>query len=77
MEYRRYVVTAFEREPNKWRARIRRRDGKPLWISHRSKLMEFVTGADTKSPAASLLLAIRAIDAGTFSRKDKTAATQE
>jgi hypothetical protein len=77
MEYKRYVVTAFEREPGKWRGRIRRSDGKPLWTRYRKRLMEFVTGSDTKSPAASLLLAIRAIDAGTFSRNNKTAATQE
>jgi len=77
MEYKGFVVTAFERAPNKWRARIQRRDGKPLWTSRRKKLKEFVTGLDTKSPTASLLLAIQAIDAGTFSRNNKTAATQD
>jgi hypothetical protein len=38
MEYKRFVVRAFEQEPGKWRASIRRADGKPVKIIGGEKL---------------------------------------
>jgi len=68
MEYRQFSVTAFERQPNKWRARIRRLDGMPVLIQGLKKLDQFVTGVDSETAQTALLTAIAAIDAGTFSR---------
>jgi len=68
MEYQQFSVTAFERQPHKWRARIRRLDGMPVLIQGLSKLDQFVTGIDGETAQAALLAAIAAIDAGTFLR---------
>ena len=67
MEYKHFVVRAFEREPGKWRAKILRPDGEPL-IKGRKRIVQFVTGLDRKTPSAALLAALEAIDAGAFSR---------
>lgn len=68
MEYEHFSVMAFERQPNKWRARIRRSDGMPVAIRGLKKLGEFVTGIDCDTAQAALMMAIAAIDAGTFKR---------
>lgn len=68
MQYHEFSVIAFEREPQKWRARVRRADGMPIRIQGLKKLDHFVTGIDSETPQAALLAAIAAIDAGTFSR---------
>ncbi len=68
MEYQQFSVTAFERQPNKWRARIRRLDGMPVLIQGLKRLDQFVTGIDCETAQAALLTAMAAIDAGTFSR---------
>jgi hypothetical protein len=68
MEYQQFSVTAFERQPNKWRARIRRLDGMPVLIQGLKRLDQFVTGIDSETAQAALLTAMAAIDAGTFSR---------
>ena len=70
MEYKQFIVKLFEREPGKWRATVRRSDGKPLMVSGRGrvKLSEFVTGVDAITAAAAMLAAMAAIDAGAFSR---------
>jgi hypothetical protein len=67
MEYKQFVVRAFEREPGKWRAKILRPDGEPL-IRGRKRIVQFVTGLDRATPSAALLAAFEAIDAGAFSR---------
>jgi hypothetical protein len=67
MEYKQFVVRAFEREPGKWRAKILRPDGEPL-IKGRKRIVQFVTGLDRATPSAALLAALEAIDAGAFSR---------
>ncbi len=67
MEYKQFVVQAFEQEPGKWRARIRRIDGAPIVVTGRKKQGEFVTGLDAKTAPAAMLMAMAAIDAGTFS----------
>ncbi len=37
MEYRQYIVKAFERKPGKWRASVQRCDGRPLMVTGRVK----------------------------------------
>jgi hypothetical protein len=66
MEYLGFVVEAFEQGPGKWRAKILRSSGKPL-ITGRKKIWQFVTGVDATTASAALLMALEAIDAGTFS----------
>jgi hypothetical protein len=67
MEYQGYVVDAFERDPGKWRAKLSRSSGRPL-ITGRKKIWRFVTGVDATTASAALLIALAAIDAGTFAR---------
>ena|SRR6202035_4501772 len=67
MEYKYFVVRAFEREPGKWRAKILRPDGEPL-IKGRKRIVQFITGIDRATPSAALIAALEAIDAGAFSR---------
>jgi hypothetical protein len=66
MEYLGFVVEAFEQGPGKWRAKILRSSGKPL-ITGRKRIWQFVTGFDATTAPAALLMALEAIDAGTFS----------
>jgi hypothetical protein len=66
MEYLGFVVEAFEQGPSKWRAKILRSSGKPL-ITGRKRIWQFVTGVDATTAPAALLMALEAIDAGTFS----------
>jgi hypothetical protein len=66
MEYLGFVVEAFEQGPDKWRAKILRSSGKPL-ITGRKRIWRFVTGVDATTAPAALLMALDAIDAGTFS----------
>lgn len=75
MEYKRYLLRAFQREPGKWRASVKRIDGKPLMLvgSERVKLAQFITGVDSSTPKDALLRAIAAIEAGAFSRRSDRA----
>jgi hypothetical protein len=66
MEYLGFVVEAFEQGPGKWRAKILRSSGKPL-ITGRKRIWQFITGGDAATASAALLMALEAIDAGTFS----------
>jgi hypothetical protein len=67
VEYRQFIVCAFEREPGKWRASVERANGKAIMITaNRRQLSKFVTGVDAKSAQAAMLMAIAAIDAGAF-----------
>ena len=65
MEYKRFVVRAFEQEPGKWRASIRRADGKPVKIIGGKKLEQGNMSGDERTAAAALVTAMAAIDAGT------------
>jgi hypothetical protein len=67
MEYKRFVVRAFEREPGKWRAKILRPIGKPLRTGQ-NRVAQFITGVDRTTASAALLAALEAIDAEAFSR---------
>jgi hypothetical protein len=68
MDYRQFVVEAFEREPGKWRARIQRASGKPVKVVGRKKLDQFVTGLNARTAEAALMMALAVIDAGSLSR---------
>jgi hypothetical protein len=68
MEYKRFHVQAFERKPGKWRAAIRRVDGKPVKILGRKKLAQDITNFDAPTAAAAVAMAMTAIDAGSFVR---------
>jgi hypothetical protein len=70
VEYKQFTINAYEREPGKWRARVRRTSGRAL-IAGRAKLLEFVTATDGSSEADAMTTAIEAIDAGAFSRATK------
>ena len=67
MEYQGFVVDAFERDPGNWRAKLSRSSGRPL-ITGRKKIWRFVTSVDATTASAALLIALAAIDAGTFAR---------
>jgi hypothetical protein len=67
MEYQGFVVDAFERDPGKWRAKLSLSSGRPL-ITGRKKIWRFVTSIDATTASAALLIALAAIDAGTFAR---------
>ena len=66
VEYMQFVIQAFELEPGKWRARICRVDGAPIVVTGRRKQVEFVTAVHAKTAPAAALMAMKAIDAGTF-----------
>jgi hypothetical protein len=68
MEYKQFIIRAFETEAGKWRACVRRANGKPLKATGRTKLEKFVTGIDASTPDAAMIMAMAAIDAGSFSR---------
>ena len=68
MEYKRFFLQAFEREPGKWRANIRRADGKPMKVISGKKLEKSGTRFDAGTAAAAIRMAMAAIDAGTFVR---------
>jgi hypothetical protein len=67
MEYQGFVVEAFEQDPGKWRAKLYRSNGRPL-INGSKRIWRFVTGVDATTASAALLLALAAIDSGTFAR---------
>ncbi len=69
MEYKGFYVEAFEREPGKWRANIRRIDGKPVKVIGRERLEKSVTKFDATTEIAAKAIAMEVIDAGTFVRQ--------
>jgi hypothetical protein len=79
VEYKQFFVKAFEQKPGKWRARVKRLDGKPIMVARRdkAKVDEFVTNLDSPTPDGALLRAIAAIDAGAFSRRGGQSAKTE
>jgi hypothetical protein len=67
VQYKQFTIRAYEREPGKWRARVRRTNGKAL-MGGRGKLLEFVAATDSLSEADAMSMAVEAIEAGAFSR---------
>ena len=74
MEYKQCIVKAFEQAPDKWRASVKRSDGKPLMVVGRFKLAQFITGLDSSTAKDALLMAVAAIDAGAFFSRRATLA---
>jgi hypothetical protein len=71
MEYKQFVVKAFEREPGKWRASVERANGKALLKAlarRRRALDKFITCMDATAAEAAMQMAMAAIDANAFSR---------
>ena len=68
MEYKQLYLKAFEREPGKWRADIRRADDNPLKVTGRKKLKNIVTKLDATTAVAAMVMAMALIDAESFAR---------
>ena len=66
MEYKEFYVEAFEREPGKWRANIRRIDGKPVKVIGRERLEKSATKFDATTEIGRKGHGDGIIDAGTF-----------
>jgi hypothetical protein len=63
--YKAYVIDAFQRDTDKWRATIRRSDGKKIRVAFpRSVLDETTTSTDALAAEKAVELAKRAIDGG-------------
>jgi hypothetical protein len=71
MEYRQFVIQAFEEVPGKWRAKISRSDGKPLTLNGQRAAHRFINGFSATTAANALLLAMEAIDRGTIATAEK------
>ena len=71
MEYKGFIVRAFEREPGKWRASVQRPKVKPR--RRRRTIVKVVTIIDEPEAPDALLTAFAVIDAGgIFSRQRVT-----
>jgi hypothetical protein len=64
MQYKRYTVQTFEQKLGKWRANVRRTDGRASL-----EVRSYVTGMDATTPQDALQMALAAIDRGAFSRQ--------
>jgi hypothetical protein len=63
--YKAYVIDAFQRDTDKWRATIRRSDGKKIRVAFPpSVLDEATTSTDTLTAEKAVELAKKAIDGG-------------
>lgn len=63
--YKGYVIDAFQRDTEKWRATIRRSDGKKIRVAFpRSVLDETTTSTDALAAEKAVELAKKAIDGG-------------
>jgi hypothetical protein len=71
MEYEKFTINAFEQEPGKWHARVRRANGRAL-VAGRRQLIEFVTETDSLTAVEAMTLAMEAIDAGAFAPTPRT-----
>jgi hypothetical protein len=67
INYKAYTIEAFEREAGRWRATIKRLDGKKIRVTVASPPTEHhsvTTSADTLTPEAAVDLAKQGIDGG-------------
>jgi len=63
--YKAYLIDAFEREQDRWRATIRRQDGMRIWVAVPPSEHESVTtSADALTAEGAIDLAKQAIDGG-------------
>lgn len=63
VDYKQYTINVFEREPGRWRARVRR----TAFVRGRAKLIEFISQNDSSTAVDAMTVAINAIDVGEFS----------
>jgi hypothetical protein len=79
MEYKHFVVNAFQQRPGKWRAGVKRSDGTPLVVvgPHKLKIAQSVTHVDSLTAEDAVRMAIQAIDAGAFSHRATQARAPE
>ena len=79
MEYKHFIVKAFQQEPGKWRASLKRSDGTPLPVvgPHRVTIAQSITHVDSLTAEDALHMAIEAIDSGAFSHPATLARTPE
>jgi len=79
MEYKHFVLSAFQHKPGQWRASVKRSDGMPLVVlgPHRLEISESTTHLDSLTAKEALRVAIAAIDAGAFSRQGSPASRSE
>jgi hypothetical protein len=68
MEYKGFVVKAFERGHGTWRAIVCRTNRQPLKAKDHKKKYHFMTPRDATTAVDALLLALEAIDSGFFAR---------
>jgi hypothetical protein len=65
VNYKQYLIETFEREPTRWRARIKRLDGRNIRVHvPQMEHASFTTPADSSTPETAVDLAKKAIDAG-------------
>jgi len=62
MKYGSFEIEAFEREPGRWRASVRRTDGSRVRVGE-TRFDNFYTSADADAVQEAVQLAIEAIDA--------------
>ena len=79
MEYRHFILNAFQQRSGKWRASVERSDGTPLAVvgSQKVKIAQSVTHIDSLTAEEALRMAIEAIDAGAFSYRATLARAAE
>jgi hypothetical protein len=63
--YKAYIIDAYEREQDRWRATIRRQDGTRIWVAVPPSEHESVTtSADALTAEGAIDLAKQGIDGG-------------
>jgi hypothetical protein len=79
MEYKHFVLNAFQQRPGKWRASVKRSDGTPLAEvgPHKMRIAQSITHVDSLTAEDAFGLAIEAIDAGAFSYRATPARSTE
>lgn len=63
VDYKQYTISAFEREPGRWRARMLR----TAFVRGRAKLIQCMTETDSSTAVDAMTVAMAAIDAGALS----------
>jgi hypothetical protein len=65
MDYKQYLIETYEREPARWRARIRRLDGRHIRVHvPQMEHASITTSDDASTPETAINLAKKVIDAG-------------
>jgi hypothetical protein len=65
MDYKQYLIETYEREPARWRARIRRLDGRHIRVHvPQMEHASITTSDDSLTPETAINLAKKVIDAG-------------